>query len=135
MAAALTPYPKADHDSSTGTDRESDTQSLARHRAARGVRGRHLSHGLAVGDDDHREPDQADRSDDQGRDPQPARQRPAGSPAELDDGLDIIVATHAALIARHPGVGRLAITEQVFRGAMVFRVSSGMGRLSPASQR
>jgi hypothetical protein len=69
MAAALTPYQKADHESSTGADRESDTQSVARRRAGLDVWGRHLSLGLTIGDHDDHEPDQADRSDRQGRNP------------------------------------------------------------------
>ena len=95
MAAALTPYRKADHDSSAGTDHESDTQSLVPDGAALHVGGRHRSLGSAIGDDDDREPDQADRTDRQGRNPQPARPRPAGAPAKLDDGVEIIIATHA----------------------------------------
>jgi|SRR4051812_20347442 hypothetical protein len=105
MAAALTPYRKADHDSTTSADHESDAQSRARHRAALDLWAHDRSRRFALGDHDDREPDRADRSHDQGRDPQPARQRPAGPPAELDDCLDIIIAiaTHAALIVRHPG--------------------------------
>jgi len=92
VAPALTSCRKSDRESSPGADREPDLQprALRRRRLSPRTLWRIVT--------EQRKPKSgyADHRDDRGRDPQSARHGRARSPAERDDGFDVVLAAHAA---------------------------------------